>query len=85
MEYIAQGGPMDGKMLLRRDMSGSKGILLIDKPNDRCWLYDWDSRDLVFVCRDPEGMKVHTEGPDNRWRAADESEYDVVALGAGEV
>jgi hypothetical protein len=51
----------------------------VDKPANQCWIYDWDDRERAFNVRDAYGMEVLIEGPKNRYRAAEESEYDVIA------
>lgn len=76
MEYQAQQGPMDGEMLPRREHSGVKGILLVDKPDQWCWLYDWNEDLAKYVCRNPIGMSLDDE---RRWTAAESGDYDVVA------
>jgi hypothetical protein len=76
MEFIAHDGPMDGKLLPRRAHCGEKGLLLVDKPERWCWLYDWDEDEQKFVCRGPAGMPLDDA---KRWQAAGEGEFDVVA------
>lgn len=78
MEFQCEGGPLNGQPLLRRESHGSKGVLLVDRPANQCWLYDWDAAASLFRVRG-DAMPVHTEGPDNRYRAAEQSEFDVVA------
>lgn len=76
-EGLAVGGPVDGQQLISRC---PKGLLMVDKPNGICWIYDWKPQDpvaSVFVAREPEGRPLDTKG---RLRAADEPDYDVVAL-----
>jgi hypothetical protein len=52
-------------------------VLLVDKPAGVCWIYE--RRPEGFVVRDERPAAVLTEGPVNRYRAADEPNYDVVA------
>jgi hypothetical protein len=70
------GGPIAGQKWVSRF---PKGFLLVDKPNNKCWIYDWNTTYEEFVARWDEGQEVHTEGPDNRRRAAEEFDYDVLA------
>ena len=73
-EGICAGGPMDGHTVESRY---PKGFLLIDRPVALCWLYEYD--DGQFICRDSEPDTLYDEGPRNRWRAAEEGNYDVLA------
>lgn len=71
------GGPMNGHVAHSRF---PKGILVCDREADKAWLYDWDGAE--FICRGPVGMPLFDEddaGVDSRQRAAEESEYDVLA------
>lgn len=67
---------MDGLMLLHRPARGSRGVLLVDRPAEECWIYEWDPSGLVFRVRDEEPMVVITDG---RIKAAEEMSYDVIA------
>jgi len=73
-EGICVAGPLAGE---RWESRYPKGFLLIDKPNGKCWIYEWDG--ICFKVRDEEPMPILTEGPKNRFRAAEEFNYDVVA------
>lgn len=75
-EGICRGGPLAGQTMVSRF---PKGFLLVDKPNNHCWIYEWDDSAKEFKVRDEEAMSVHTEGDKNRYRAAEESNYDVIA------
>jgi hypothetical protein len=68
------GGPLDGQEARSRF---PKGFLLVDKPANECWIYEWEGG--VFTVRDSEPMVVQTIGDKNRYRAAEESNYDVLA------
>lgn len=82
MEYNCRGGPLHGRLLLRRPEHGSKGVLLVDKQGGKAWLYDWDEESQTFACRQEKAVPLIEDesAPDNRWRAADEGEYDVIAM-----
>jgi len=70
-EGVCRGGPLDGQPGQSRF---PKGFLLVDRPADRCWIYEWTGSE--FQVRDPQPMPVDTA---KRWRAAEEATYDVVA------
>jgi hypothetical protein len=72
-EGTCRGGPLDGQPGQSRF---PKGFLLVDKPKNLCWIYEWDNISREFYARDNEPMTVELEG---RLRAADEHNYDVVA------
>jgi hypothetical protein len=72
------GGPWDGRGVTVRY---PLGFLLVDKPNGVVWLYDRQP-DGKFVCRDEQPRALQDEGADNRWRAADEGDYDILTLDA---
>jgi hypothetical protein len=76
---LCVGGPIDGQEGYSRF---PKGFLLCDRPSDRLWIYDWSEADQKFLVRDAGGVDLieSPEAPDNRWRAALEGSYDVVAL-----
>lgn len=79
------GGPLDGKEMTSRF---PKGFLLVDKQANECWLYDWFGSASAFKVRQEEPMECKTEGDKNRYRAAEESEFDVIAapwVGASDV
>lgn len=67
----AQGGPLDGELVSSRF---PKGILVVDKPGNRAWVYDWNGS--AFLCRDDEPRELDNA---KRWEAADGDEYDVRA------
>lgn len=76
---ICVGGPFDGYEMTCRF---PKGFLAVDRPNERCWLYDFDNETSSFVVRDADGIGLVSdpEQPKNRYRAADEPEFDVLAV-----
>lgn len=81
-EGLAVGGPLDGETVQSRY---PKGFLLVDKPNNRAWVYDYDeghnkSGDRLadrsrFVAREQ-----YTLDHAKRLRAAEEFDYDVRAF-----
>lgn len=70
------GGPLDGAVSQSRF---PKGFLLIDKPNNRVWIYDY--ADGQFAVRNPEGEELNSDptATHNRYRAAEERSYDIRA------
>jgi len=74
-EGICFGGPLNGEIMISRF---PKGILLVDKQGNKCWIYDWFNDS--FTVRDEEAMEVYTVGEKNRYRAAEEPNYDVIAV-----
>lgn len=77
---MCRGGPLDGKEAVSRF---PKGFLLVDKAANQCWVYEYDVDLRIFSVRQEEPMEVLTEGEKNRYRAALESNYDVLAGGYG--
>jgi hypothetical protein len=73
---LCRGGPLDGQSAVSRF---PKGFLLVDKPAGECWIYEWDEENNEFIVRDEDPMLAMTEGPVNRYRAAEEPNYDVLA------
>lgn len=73
---MCHGGPLEGKEAVSRF---PKGFLLVDKATNRCWIYDYDKEQHTFSARQEEPMEVQTEGEKNRYRAALEPNYDVLA------
>ncbi len=70
-------GPLSGQLLTSRY---PKGVLLCDRPAGQAWLYDWCGD--AFRSRsgaDPLPLIEDPDAADNRWRAAEEGDYDVVA------
>jgi hypothetical protein len=72
------GGPMDGRDGVSRFPSG---FLLVDRPSGKCWVYDWLPGDESFLVRvsDGEPLIEDRSAVKNRYRAAEESEFDVIA------
>lgn len=74
---ICAGGPLHGQELTSRY---PKGTLVCDRPAAELWIYDWDGE--AFVSRSgssPLPLVDDETAPDNRWRAANEGDYDVIA------
>jgi hypothetical protein len=75
-EGFARGGPLDGT---EQQSRFPKGFLLVDKANNRCWIYDFAGGE--FVVREEEGAELVSDptASHNRFRAAEERSYDVRA------
>lgn len=78
------GGPMDAQDGVSRYRSG---FLLVDRPGCRVWIYDYvpygeSPTGGAFQVRiqDGEVLIEDWEAPKNRWRAAEEREFDIRAL-----
>jgi hypothetical protein len=71
---VCRGGPMDGVEIISRY---PKGVLVVDRPNNLAWLYEW--RRGEFVIRE-DYENGHTLEYEGRIRAANEPDYDVIAL-----
>jgi hypothetical protein len=74
---ICLDGPLAGQQLTSRY---PKGALLCDRPAGHAWLYDWT--DDGFTSRtgaDPMPLEEDGTADDNRWRAAEQGDYDVIA------
>jgi hypothetical protein len=71
---VARGGPLDGRSVESRF---PKGFLLVDMENEQVWLYDRQD-DGAFAMRTGSPISLADEGDDNRWRAADEDDYDIL-------
>lgn len=65
------GGPLDAVTMTCRF---SKGFLLVDKPNNHCWIYD--RKGDCFEVRNEAPMELDLS---KRLRAAEEFDYDVIA------
>lgn len=75
-EGVCHGGPLDGQQATSRC---PEGFLLVDKPRGWCWVYELVGDQGGFFVRDEAGEPVQVEGPKNRYRAACEGKYDVLA------
>lgn len=69
-------GPLDGQQAASRK---PKGFILVNREKALVWIYDWDGKQ--FTCRYPGGAPENADpdAPKNRYRAAAEAEYDVLA------
>lgn len=76
------GGPLDG---LDGSSRYERGFLLVDRPAGKAWIYDCHPETLnggyQFIVRVAEGMDLieDEDAVKNRYRAADEQEFDVIA------
>lgn len=74
------GGPMDGRDGVSRF---PRGFLLVDRASNTAWVYDYLPGDQSFLVRTSEGAPLmenrDRSGSKNRYRAAEESEFDVIA------
>lgn len=77
---VCVGGPLDGQDASSRF---PKGILLCDRPARKVWIYDSisDGEEFHFLVRIADGVELIEDpaAPKNRWRAAEEAEFDVQA------
>jgi len=81
---VCVGGPLNGQDASSRF---PKGFLLCDRPGKKAWLYDYLPGDALgptpgkFLIRIAEGVELIEDpaAPKNRWRAAEEAEFDVIA------
>lgn len=71
------GGPMDGQTGQSRF---EEGFLLVAKADRKCWIYDWQEGE--FVCRRGGALELDDA---KRFKAAEESRYDVVSFPRGVV
>ncbi len=76
------GGPLDGQTLISRY---PKGVLVVNRPTDSAWVYDWDGTKFAARSDEPDELVEDGDADKNRWRAALEGNYDVMALpGSGD-
>ncbi len=75
---ICLDGPLVGQELTSRY---PKGVLVCDRPAGHLFIYDWTG-DGYFKSRtgsEPMRLEENETADDNRWRAAEEGDYDVIA------
>ena len=65
------GGPWDTRVVTARRPNG---FLLVDKPGNRAWVYDWNGD--AFICREPVGDELDF---DRRMKAAEDPDWDVMS------
>jgi hypothetical protein len=75
-EGDCSGGPLDGQPGQSRY---PKGFLLVDKADNKAWVYDWNGS--RFVVRDDKGAPVDSDG---RMSAAESPDWDVRAYSKGD-
>lgn len=75
-EGTARGGPLDGT---DQNSRFPKGFLLVDKPGNRVWIYDYTDGEFVVRVDEGEELVSDPSATHNRYRAADERSYDVRA------
>lgn len=76
------GGPLDSEEATSRF---PKGLLVVNRPTDSAWVYDWDGERFVARADEPDELVDDETADKNRWRAALEDNYDVIALPGAEV
>jgi hypothetical protein len=70
-------GPLSGQELTSRYPNGA---LICDRPAGHLWIYDWTGDGFKSRGGDqPMPLVEDATADDNRWRAADEGDYDVIA------
>lgn len=75
---ICHGGPLDGQTFTSRY---PKGVVIVNRPAGEVVIYDWTG--IAFAARNGGRPEPElTRGPKNRYRAALEPNYDVVAYDA---
>lgn len=70
------GGPWSGRTVTVRR---PRGFFLIDPDANTAWVYDHNPVDGEFECRNEEPDALSAA---DRWRVADQDEYDVLVLDA---
>lgn len=74
---LCLNGPLAGLELTSRY---PKGVLLCDRPARHAWIYDWCGDGFRSRTGDePMPLNEDDTATDNRWRAAEEGDFDVVA------
>lgn len=70
----ALGGPMAGQVLTT---DYPKGIIIVDKPKGKAWVYDWNFESRNFQSRAEAPLIWDQEEQYNIRRAAHENNYEV--------
>lgn len=71
-----RGGPLDGHEATSR---APGGLLVVDRPNNRCWLYAFcpSGAGDQFIVREHEGRELDH---DKRMAAVEDPRIDIVAV-----
>lgn len=72
-EGLCVGGPVDGRIVASRF---PRGILVVDRSNDRCWIYDYDAG--RFTVRETEGRPLNRDK--RMYAALEDRDFDVLAV-----
>lgn len=82
-EGIAQGGPLDGIEIQSRF---PRGFVAVDKVNGKAWVYHHRPRlflkDAFYLDPDDSGNTERELDHEKRWTAAEDIEYDIIAITA---
>lgn len=70
-EGICEDGPLENNMMISRY---PKGFLLIDKPANECWIYDWTG--VSFSVRADCPLQIIES---SRYITAEGQDFDVIA------
>lgn len=70
------GGPWDG---IDAESRYPRGFLLVNMETRCLWIYDREV-DGDFYVREDQPVGLLDEGPDNRFRAAEQAEFDIRVL-----
>lgn len=73
-EGVCSGGPLAGQFMQSRF---PEGFLLVDRPNDQCWVYHWNPDLEFFTVKSSDPMPIDRA---KRFRTADEPRFDVIAM-----
>ena len=73
---LAEGGPFNGQAL---STDYPKGIIVIDRPRNVAWVYDWSEDSKKFVARsdEPSTLVWDQSQQSNVRRAMEENNYEV--------
>jgi hypothetical protein len=71
---LAVGGPLAGEVLAT---DYPKGIIIVDRPKNRAWVYDWNFEDRKFHARPEQDLKWEQSEKFNIRRAMEQNNYEV--------
>lgn len=73
---VAFGGPLSGQTI---QTSYPKGIILVDRPKNYAWIYDWADNPGRFISRSdqPNPLEWRQAEEFNVRRAMEENNYEV--------